>query len=95
LFTITTDNATVNDVTIDYMRMKLKDKRDTILEGKFLHMRCAAHILNLVGNKCLKGLGDCVSNIRNAVDNSLKMLIFHIKISIVIIYYDSIIEFYI
>jgi hypothetical protein len=67
LFTITADNATVNDVAIDYMRRKLKDKRDTILEGDFLHMRCAAYILNFVVNECLKGLGDCVSNIMNAV----------------------------
>jgi hypothetical protein len=38
MFTITVDNATVNDVAIDYMRRKFKDKRDTILEGEFLHM---------------------------------------------------------
>jgi hypothetical protein len=54
VFTIIADNATVNDVTIDYMRRKLKDKRDTILESEFLHMRCAAHILNLVLNEGLK-----------------------------------------
>jgi len=50
MFTITTDNATVNDVAIDYMRRKLKDNRNTILEGEFLHMWCATHILNLVVN---------------------------------------------
>jgi hypothetical protein len=59
--------ATVNDVAIDYMKRKFKDKKTTILEGEFLHMRCAAHILNLVVNEGLKKLGDCVSNIRNAV----------------------------
>jgi hypothetical protein len=37
------------------------------LEGEFLHMRCAAHILNLVVNEGLKELDDCVSNIRNVV----------------------------
>jgi hypothetical protein len=67
VFTITADNATVNDVAIDYMKRKLKDKRGSILGGEFLHMRCAAHILNLIVNEGLKGLGDCVSNIRNAV----------------------------
>jgi len=30
VFTIIADNATVNDVTIDYMRRKLKDKRYTL-----------------------------------------------------------------
>jgi hypothetical protein len=49
------------------MRRKLKDKRDTILEGEFLRMRCGTHLLNIVVNDGLKGLGDCVSNIRNAV----------------------------
>jgi hypothetical protein len=38
VFTITADNATVNDVAIDYMRREFKDKRTTILEGEFLHM---------------------------------------------------------
>jgi hypothetical protein len=67
VFTITADNATVNDVAIDYMRRKLKDKRDSILGGELLHMRCAAHILNLIVNEGLKGLGDCVFNIRSVV----------------------------
>jgi hypothetical protein len=67
VFSITADNATVNDVAIYYMRRKFKDKRATILEGEFLHMRCVPHILNLVVNEGLKRLGDCVSNIMNAV----------------------------
>jgi macrodomain Ter protein organizer (MatP/YcbG family) len=46
MFTITADNVIVNDVAIDYMRRKLKNKRDSIMGGEFLHMRCAAHILN-------------------------------------------------
>jgi delta 1-pyrroline-5-carboxylate dehydrogenase len=67
VFIVTADNATFNDVAIDYMRRKFKDKRTIILEGEFHHMRCAAHILNLVVNEGLKRLGDCVSSIRNAV----------------------------
>jgi hypothetical protein len=67
VFTVTADNVTVNDVAIDYMKRKLKDKKCSILGGEFIHMRCAAHILNLIVNEGLKGLGDCVSNIRNAV----------------------------
>jgi hypothetical protein len=54
VFTITADNAIVNDVVIDYMKRKLKDKRCSILGGEFLHMRCAAHILNLIVNEGLK-----------------------------------------
>jgi len=54
VFTITADNATVNDVAIDYMKRKLKDKRASILGGEFIHMRCAAHILNLIVNEGFK-----------------------------------------
>jgi hypothetical protein len=31
-------------------------------------VRCAVHILNLVVNEGLKGLSDCVFNIRNAMN---------------------------
>jgi len=67
VFAIIADNATINDIAIDYMRRKLKDKRDSILGGEFLHIRCVAHILNLIVSEALKGLGNCVSNIRNVV----------------------------
>ncbi|XP_062158842.1 zinc finger BED domain-containing protein RICESLEEPER 2-like [Alnus glutinosa] len=67
VFTITVDNASANDVGIEYMRKRMKNKSDTVLGGDFLHMRCAAHILNLVVHEGLKDLGDCVTNIRNAV----------------------------
>jgi hypothetical protein len=67
VFTITVDNASANDVGIEYMRKRMKNKSHTVLGGDFLHMRCAAHILNLVVHEGLKDLGDCVTNIRNAV----------------------------
>lgn len=66
VFTITVDNASANDVGVDIRKM-IKNKSHTILGGEFLHMRCAAHILNLVVHEGLKDLGDCVTNIRNAV----------------------------
>jgi hypothetical protein len=67
LFTITVDNATNNDAMIKFLKMRLKVKPYSVLECEFLHVRCAAHILNLVVTGGLKGLGACVSNIRNAV----------------------------
>ncbi|KAG2701851.1 hypothetical protein I3760_06G063300 [Carya illinoinensis] len=48
LCTITVDNATSNDVAIDHVRRSIRDKEFTILEGEFIHVRCAAHILNLI-----------------------------------------------
>jgi hypothetical protein len=48
IFTITVDNALSNDVGIDYVRMRIKEKNSTVLGGEFLYMQCTAHILNLV-----------------------------------------------
>jgi hypothetical protein len=67
LFTIIVDNASNNDAMIKYIQRRLKDKPYTILGCQFLHVRYIAHILNLVVNEGLKGMSDCVSNIRNAV----------------------------
>jgi hypothetical protein len=67
IFIITVDNASSNDVGIGYMKMRIRDKNSTILGGKFLHMWCAAHILNLVVNDGLKELEDSICNVRNAV----------------------------
>jgi hypothetical protein len=58
VFTITIDNASANDVGVEYMRKRMKNKSHTVLGGEFLHMRCVAHILNLVVHESLKDLGD-------------------------------------
>lgn len=47
LSTITLDNCTTNDAMID----KIKDKLhlgSLLRDGSLLHMRCCAHILNLI-----------------------------------------------
>lgn len=67
VFTITADNATANDVAIDYMKMRLKNRSSTVLGGEFLHMRCAAHILNLVVRDGIRELNSTISKIREAV----------------------------
>ncbi|XP_059441969.1 zinc finger BED domain-containing protein RICESLEEPER 1-like [Corylus avellana] len=67
LFSITVDNATNNDAMLKFMIKRLKNKHYSILGCKFLHVQCAAHILNLVVTEGLKGLGACVSTIRNVV----------------------------
>ncbi|KAI4328613.1 hypothetical protein L6164_020951 [Bauhinia variegata] len=66
-FTITVDNASSNDVVISYLRRKLKNWNRLVCEGEYMHMRCAAHILNLIVNDGLKDLNPSIVAIRNAI----------------------------
>ncbi|KAK2646777.1 hypothetical protein Ddye_021972 [Dipteronia dyeriana] len=69
IFTITVDNATANANAIGYMNRKLNSWRvdGPILEGKYLHLRCCAHILNLIVSDGMKDLHESIVAIRNAV----------------------------
>ncbi|KAI3409477.1 uncharacterized protein J3R85_019306 [Psidium guajava] len=65
--TITVDNASSNDVAIKFLKAKfLKDKL-LILDGEALHMRCTAHILNLIVRDGLHEVRDSITRIRNVV----------------------------
>ncbi|XP_062104717.1 uncharacterized protein LOC133815990 [Humulus lupulus] len=68
LFTITVDNASSSDVAIRYRRQQFKEKeKGLILDGKFLHMRCCTHIVNLIVTEGLKEKHGSIVAIRNAV----------------------------
>ena len=67
VITITVDNAKSNDVALDYLKKKLEMKDGCMLGGRFLHMRCAAHILNLIVQEGLKGIHNSIVKVRNAV----------------------------
>jgi hypothetical protein len=60
IFTITVDNAVPNDVGVEHMKKRIKDKDSAVLGGEFLHMRCVAHILNLVVKEGLVELEDSI-----------------------------------
>ena len=47
LSTITVDNCSTNDAMIRLLLNRL-DTSSLMLSGSMLHMRCAAHILNLI-----------------------------------------------
>ncbi|KAG2724850.1 hypothetical protein I3760_01G037400 [Carya illinoinensis] len=64
IFTVTVDNASSNDTAISYLRHFLTGN---VLGGKYMHMRCCAHILNLVVNEGLKECNDAITMVRNAV----------------------------
>ncbi|KAL5743189.1 hypothetical protein ACOSP7_029921 [Xanthoceras sorbifolium] len=69
VFTITMDNATTNTTDVQYLIRKLNSWHvdGTVLGGRFLHVRCCAHILNLIVNDGFRDMDHFVLSIRNAV----------------------------
>src|SRR5262249_1969242 len=61
------DNASSNDVGLQYLKRRLNSWKGTILGGEHLHVRCAAHILNLVVKDGLSEINDSIVRIRHAV----------------------------
>lgn len=65
--TVTFDNCTTNDAVIP-MLVRSIGKRKLLNDGKLLYMRCAAHILNLIGkDEFVKELKAAIENIRESV----------------------------
>ncbi|KAL0328142.1 UNVERIFIED_CONTAM: putative AC transposase [Sesamum calycinum] len=67
VFAITVDNASSNDTTIAYLRRRFINWGTAILDGKYLHMRCVAHIINLIVKDGLKELNDSIERVRTVV----------------------------
>ncbi|XP_031124184.1 zinc finger BED domain-containing protein RICESLEEPER 2-like [Ipomoea triloba] len=67
VFTIIVDNASSNDVATTYLRKKLNNVNGTLLEEKFIHMRCVAHIVNFVVREWLKEVNESIACVRSAV----------------------------
>jgi hypothetical protein len=65
VMTVTVDNASANDTGIGYLRRHLSG--NNIANGKYLHMRCAAHIVNLIVHDGLKEVDLSVKRVRAAV----------------------------
>ncbi|KAM1506482.1 hypothetical protein ACFX10_016058 [Malus domestica] len=66
---ISVDNASANKVAIEYVVRKMQKWPNSkmIMNGKFMHVRCLAHIINLVVKHGLKKLDTTVDALRNAV----------------------------
>ena len=62
---LTVDNASSNDVAVAHVREFFSEK--LVLGGEFFHMRCAAHILNLIVKDGLSMVKDSISRIRGVV----------------------------
>ncbi|CAA0841882.1 Unknown protein [Striga hermonthica] len=66
VFTITMDNASSNDVAVEYLKKQLR-KYDSLMLDENLHMRCAFHIINLIVKDGMKELVESIEGIQNCV----------------------------
>ena len=60
IFTLTVDNVASNSGTVTYLNRITKEWGASILGGEFIHMRCCAHIVNLIVMEGLKGLHESI-----------------------------------
>jgi len=67
VFTLTLDNASANDVSVDLLKNQLIENNALISDGSFFHIRCCAHVLNLVVQEGLKDIDSVVKKIRESV----------------------------
>ncbi|KAK1280524.1 hypothetical protein QJS04_geneDACA024144 [Acorus gramineus] len=66
LFSLTLDNASTNDAMVRSLKSSLTDKTLLPLNGELFHVRCSAHILNLIVQDGLEEIKEMIQKIRNS-----------------------------
>ncbi|CAA7057283.1 unnamed protein product [Microthlaspi erraticum] len=67
VFSLTLDNATSNDCMQDILKSQLVLRDDLLCGGEFFHVRCSAHILNLIVQDGLKVIGSSLHKTRESI----------------------------
>lgn len=67
LASLTLDNASANDVCVTYLKAKLASRTALISGGDLFHIRCCAHILNLIVQEGLKHIDYVVEKVRESI----------------------------
>ena len=67
MFSITLDNDSTNDTFVDFLKLQLNVRKSLLKDGKFFHLRCCAHILNLIVQDGLKEVGDYVKLVNESI----------------------------
>ncbi|KAL6535221.1 hypothetical protein OROMI_026595 [Orobanche minor] len=64
---VTVDNASANDVCIGILKKDHNLRENLVLDGKLFHVRCCAHIINLLVKDGLKEIENVVDVVREGV----------------------------
>nr|GMD19267.1 zinc finger BED domain-containing protein RICESLEEPER 2-like [Ipomoea batatas] len=67
VWTITVDNASYNDATVRLLHDSLSFHTNLPLDGKLFHIRCCAHILNILVQDGLSEIKSIIGNVRDSV----------------------------
>jgi hypothetical protein len=67
IFSITLDNASTNDNFVLLLKDQLNLKKALVSFGEFFHLRCCAHILNLIIQDGLKEIDGALQKARDCV----------------------------
>ncbi|XWS48392.1 hypothetical protein CRYUN_Cryun13aG0072500 [Craigia yunnanensis] len=67
VFTISIDNASSNDVAIRILKDTFSRNKILFCGGKLFHVRCCAHILNLIVQDGLAGIKDIIKYVHESV----------------------------
>ncbi|KAL2925252.1 putative AC transposase, partial [Bienertia sinuspersici] len=68
VFSMNCDNAGAMDVMVRRLKSNLHSFRPLPLNGRFFHVRCCAHILNLIVQSGMNVIDDSVLKVRGAVN---------------------------
>lgn len=67
VWSVTVDHAACNDAAVGILRENLMQKHKLPLNGKFFHVRCFAHLLNLMAQDGISTINDTISKVRESV----------------------------
>ncbi|KAL6545629.1 hypothetical protein OROGR_009503 [Orobanche gracilis] len=68
VYTVSVDNASNNDTAIARLKEIFSRNNNLVLEGELFHVRCCAHILNLLVQEGLAKIKKVVQKIRATID---------------------------
>jgi len=61
--TISVENASANDIAIDWFKKGTVANKEVVCRHEFIHVRYSAHILNLIVHEGLKNVDDSIIKI--------------------------------